>query len=82
MRSYSIKENPIGSAVSEYKHTDTQTHKQTDILLPVKDLFLNKISQGVSELDQALYQTSLKIKVVCNIRKIKIGLPIYLFDKV
>ena len=38
MRSYNVKENPIGSAFSEilmYKHTHThiQTDRQTDILL-------------------------------------------------
>ena len=30
MRSYPVKENPIGSAVREilwYRHTDTQTHR-------------------------------------------------------
>ena len=33
MKSYPVKENPIGSAVSEilrYRHTDTQTHRHTD----------------------------------------------------
>ena len=36
MKIYPVKENPIGSAVSEilrYKHTNTQTHRQPNILL-------------------------------------------------
>ena len=36
MRSYPVKENPIGLAVSEilsYKQTNRQTNKQTDIVL-------------------------------------------------
>ena len=36
MRRYPVKENPIGSAVSEilgYKQTDRQTNKQTDIVI-------------------------------------------------
>ena len=41
MRSYPVKENQIGSAVSEilrYKQTDKQTGRQTDIvLLCIKD---------------------------------------------
>ena len=36
MRSYPVKENPIGSAIIEillYKHTNTQTNIHIDILL-------------------------------------------------
>ena len=38
MRSYPVKENPIGSAVSEilrYKQTDKQTDKQTNRLTDI-----------------------------------------------
>ena len=33
MRSYPVKENHIGSAVSEILHTNKHTNTQTDILL-------------------------------------------------
>ena len=39
MRSYLVKKNPIGSAVSEilwYKHTNTQTDKQTSCYFSIR----------------------------------------------
>ena len=46
MRSYHVKENPIGSAVSEnlwYKQTDKQTHI---LLLYHKDFVVNTLIVG------------------------------------
>ena len=43
MRSYPVKENPFGSAVSEslrYKHTDTQTNRQTSCYYSIRIGFI------------------------------------------
>ena len=50
MRSYPVKENPIGSAVSEilrYRHTDTQTSCYFSKRIPEKD---NIVSSVVAEI--------------------------------
>ena len=72
MRSYPVKENPIGSAVSKilrYKHTNTQRDKQTSCYFSIRIYCLFICNKGIRLKMPGHIYLNLKGKAQKNDRK-------------